>query len=79
MTDLALPKQLARLYAMLESGDEVAISTLHEGLDLNEPRDPRHAQQVVGTYVIRLNRRLKAAKQRVEPGRVKQTYALVSV
>jgi hypothetical protein len=76
---LDLPKASAKLYALLLEGGDVPIETLRQGLGLAEPRDPRHAQQMVSPYVTRLNRRIRAVGLRAQPGRMKQTYTLVSV
>lgn len=76
MTDL--PPQDAKLYGALVCGAEVAISDLIAALGVRS-RDPRTDQQLVGSYLTKLNRRIKARKQRIVPGRVKRTYVLIKI
>lgn len=70
-----LPTQLSRIYALLEPGADVPIVDLFDALGVAN-RDPKTMQQFVGSYITRLNRRLKSSKKRVVPGRMKQTYTL---
>jgi hypothetical protein len=71
---------MARLYGALQLDTDVAIASLLEALDVSAPERPASAvQQYVGSYVSRLNRRLKAKGQRVIPGQLKRTYRLVNV
>lgn len=77
-----LPRQTAALYAALEGKGEVPIVDLFDAIFSDEPEvgprgGNRHAQQWLGPYITRLNRRLKTAGLAVKPGRRKGTYALV--
>ena len=71
-----LPAKCAALYALLKSGEERHVINLYQEVVGKETDDQRFAQQVLGSYVTRLNRRIKAQKQRVEPGSRKGTYVL---
>jgi len=74
--DNPLPAKCAKLYAALESGAEKHVINLYCEVVGKETDDQRFAQQVLGSYIARLNRRIKAQKQRVEPGSRKGTYVL---
>lgn len=82
MIEIVLPEGQARLYARLalQAGGDVPIEELYTAvLGRDEPDRPvRNKQQVLGSYITRLNRRLRASDIAVKPGRVKQTYRLVS-
>lgn len=69
-----LPPQLQRLYDELLGKGDVRWDHLFKALGLQEGRDP---QQALGPYVVRINRRLKSCRMRVEPGLLKKTYRLV--
>ena len=69
-----LPAQLQKLYNALFGQGDVPFQHLFDLLGLMEGRNP---QQALGPYIVRLNRRLKAHKMRVVPGRLKKTYRLV--
>lgn len=77
MTELALPAKCATLYALLESGADVHVLNLYQRTIGKETNDQRFAQQVLGPYFTRLNRRLRDKKQKVAPGSLKGTYRLV--
>lgn len=71
--------QLA-LYTALKGNGDVPFHTLLSATQdgavaANDP----HLQQRLGPYVTRLNRRLKAARLAVRPGRLKGTYCLVQL
>jgi len=76
---LALPPKLAILYGLLEPGEDVHVIHLYERVVGNPMADQRRAQQTLSAYFIRLNRRLKHRKLKVEPGALKGTYRLVQV
>lgn len=78
-SDLKLPKQLGRLYAMLERGDDVPIATLCQGLGFEIGANSRSTQQIVGPYVVRLNHKLREHDLVVTPGRLKRTYTLARI
>jgi hypothetical protein len=69
-----LPPQLQKLYDELFGQGDVPLVHLFEVLGLKDGRNP---QQALGPYIVRLNRRLKNHRMRVEPGRMKKTYRLV--
>lgn len=74
--DLQLPPKLAILYAALPPGKDIHVLNIYQTV-LGKPiNDQRYAQQVLGSYITKLNRRLKGIKQRVEPGSLKATYRL---
>lgn len=69
-----LPPQLSKLFSELFGKGDVPFVHLCTVLGIKEGR---HHQQALGPYVVRLNRRLKLHKMRVEPGQMKKTYRLV--
>ena len=75
-TELRLPASLTTLYGLLASGEEVHVINLYEALLKKGINNQRYAQQTVGSYVTRLNRRLKAEGKKVVPGGLKGTYVL---
>lgn len=72
MTDL--PPQLQKFYDELFGKGDVPWAHLFKVLGLQEGRD---LQQALGPYVVRINRRLRTQRMRVEPGQMKKTYRLV--
>jgi hypothetical protein len=85
--DLKLPASLQKLYDALE-GDStfetgylpVDVAGLHAAVyGETEIEDVRHQQQRLGTYVTKLNRRLRGHKLAVKPGDRKYTYVLTSL
>ena len=77
MSDMVdLPPKLSVLYGLLEPGQDVHVLNLYQGVTGKETNDQRFAQQALGAYFVRLNRRLRAIKQKVEPGSLKLTYRL---
>lgn len=76
---LELPPKLHKLHAFLFEKGDVAIEDIYR--EVLSPQVPplREAQQQLGPYVTRLNRRLRAHKQAVRPGRIKGTYVLQTV
>lgn len=79
--DLKLPASLQKLYDAL-CGNEfgVGVDTLHSAVyGDTEVEDVRHKQQRLGSYVTKLNRRLKGHKLAVKPGDRKYTYVLTSL
>ena len=79
MNMVELPPKLSALYLLLEPGEDVHIVNIYQRVVGKEINDTRYAQQTLGAYITKLNRRLKGIKQRVEPGALKQTYRLVSI
>lgn len=75
---LELPPKLAELHRFLEGKGDVAILDIYTSVI--DPRDKplREAQQYLGPYITKLNRRLRSHGQRVQPGRIKGTYTLVT-
>lgn len=82
MTDVisqSLPPKLALLYGALPHGQDVMIPALHGVLFPDSPRDHRDAQQWLGPYLTKLNRRIAKHKLAVKPGRLRGSYRLVSL
>lgn len=77
---IELPKRLQALYSVFEGPGfetDVTITTLLAALDATP--STAYPQQYLGSYVTRLNRRLRAHGCKVTPGRLKQTYRLTRV
>lgn len=75
-TELQLPASLSTLYALLAAGDEVHVMKLYEGVLGKDTNHQRYAQQVLGSYITKLNRRLRSEGKKVVPGGLKGTYVL---
>lgn len=75
-----LPPKMQALYDVLQPhGQDIPILKIFAALKGDFSDEPqRHIQQHLGPYITRLNRRLAGARQRVEPGKMKGTYRLVS-
>lgn len=71
---IKLPAQQQKLFDALATGGDVAIEDLYRLLLEREP--PKDAQQRLGPYIVKLNRRLAAQNLVVRPGRIKRTYSL---
>lgn len=71
---MKLPAQQHKLYAALLDQGDVAIDLLYRTLFDREP--PKDAQQRLGPYIVKLNRRLAEHGLIVRPGRIKRTYSL---
>ena len=83
MTDLKLTPIQQTLYDLLERNGDVSFVDIYlavggdpEKANDTDPSTRHYAQSWISSYIIRLNRRLKAHGQRVVPGRVKRTYCL---
>ena len=78
MSDIALslPRKQGQIYHMLEAGEDVHVLNLYQRVIGKETNDQRFAQQVLGPYFTRLNRRLREKKLHVAPGSLKGTYRL---
>ncbi|CAB4121178.1 hypothetical protein UFOVP6_35 [uncultured Caudovirales phage] len=73
-TIMKLPKQQAKLYDALATGKDVQIDDLFRALMDRDP--PKNAQQHLGPYIVKLNRRLHSVGLVVTPGALKRTYVL---
>lgn len=71
---MKLPKQQSKLYDALATGEDVLIEDLYRVLMDRDP--PKNAQQHLGPYIVKLNRRLHAEGMVVTPGALKRTYVL---
>lgn len=71
---MELPKQQAKLYAILAGGADIDIDVLYRTLLEKEP--PKNAQQHIGPYISKLNRRIALKGEIVRPGKLKRTYSL---
>lgn len=71
-----LPPYLMKLYDALNQKGDVPIVALAEVAGL-KAEEVRNAQQFLGSYFTRMNRRLAKHKMKVVPGRTKQTYRLI--
>ena len=74
-----LPPKMQRLYDFLDGKGDTPIVDIHNHIYGDDVPDLRNAQQRIGSSITRLNRRLVKSKQAVKPGRIKGTYALVSL
>ena len=89
--DLKLPASLQKLFDALRPVDpgnggpvvrEKSVLDLHEavyGPLATAQTETRHQQQRLGSYVTKLNRRLKGHKLAVKPGDRKYTYVLTKL
>ena len=84
--DLKLPASLQKLFDALARQTvedtpplPVAVGPLHQEVYGHVTDDVRHMQQRLGSYVTKLNRRLKGHKLVVKPGDRKYTYVLTSL
>lgn len=78
---LSLPPTIQRLYELVKDGKRVPIVKMHEavfGLPAG-PLSQRDMQQRVGSYVTKLNRRIRKQKKILKPAEIKGTYALVKL
>lgn len=74
-----LTPRLKELYDIFELDSDLSVTTIFERFTAGAMDcDHRHAQQYLGAYFTKLNRRLRSRRQRVQPGRLKGTYRLVS-
>lgn len=74
-----LPPRLLDLYNALDGKGDVAIESIYETVVGPPPRPLREAQQYLGPYITKLNRRLREHGLIVKPGRLKGTYCLTSL
>ena len=79
LSDTKLPRRQQDLYDLLAGKGDVSITELYEAMGGPNEGDARYAQQWLGSYITKLNRRLAARGLRVTPGRIKNTYALTVV
>ena len=71
------PEQRALFAVLKQNGGDVHIDTLFEAVDgPAHVRSPRQRQQWLGSYLTRLNRRLRPYGIAVRPGDLKRTYRL---
>ena len=77
---LELPPRLRGLYDFMheQDGEDVDIFDIYCSVISENTPALREAQQQLGPYITRLNRRLREHRRAVKPGRLKGTYALVS-
>lgn len=73
---LELPPKLGELYRFLDGKGDVDILEIYTSVVEPRERPLREAQQYLGPYITKLNRRLREHKKRVVPGRIKGTYCL---
>ena len=73
---LELPPKLKELHDFLKGKGDVAILDIYRNVVSAEELPQRAAQQYLGPYITKLNRRLREHKQAVRPGRIKGTYVL---
>lgn len=80
MTILALPPKLKALHdSLLGEGDVPILDIYAKVADGTQERPLREAQQYIGTYITKLNRKLREHGQVVRPGRLKGTYHLTTL
>lgn len=75
-TALELPPKLRALYDFLQGKGDVDILDIYRNVVDPQERPLREAQQYLGPYITKLNRRLREFGLAVKPGRLKGTYAL---
>lgn len=73
---LELPPKLKELHDFLAGKGDVEILEIYRNVVGNEELPLRRAQQYLGPYVTKLNRRLREHRKVVKPGRLKGTYVL---
>jgi hypothetical protein len=73
-----LPNKQKVIYDLVKSGEDVPILTIFKAVtgDAVVHEDSRYQQSYLGSYITKLNRRLKQHGERVVPGRLKGTYRL---
>ena len=72
---MEFPPQQQKLYDTLKDSGEVDINHIFVRLFERDP--PKNAQQHLGPYIVKLNRRLASHGLVVRPGaRLKRTYSL---
>lgn len=76
---LELPPKLKELHDFLVGKGDVEILEIYRNIVGSEELPLRRAQQYLGPYVTKLNRRLREHRQVVKPGRLKGTYTLTSI
>lgn len=76
---LVLPPKLAQLHNILTGEGEMSIEDIYRAFLNPDGKPLREAQQYLGPYISKLNRRLREHNQAVKPGRLKGTYALVTL
>lgn len=73
---LELPPKLKELYDFLSGRGDVNILEIYNGVFSSQQLQQREAQQYLGPYITKLNRRLREHRRIVRPGRLKGTYTL---
>lgn len=76
---LELPPKLRQLHDFLAGKADTDIMDIYMNVIDPDPVPLRQAQQYLGPYITKLNRRLREHKQTVKPGRLKGTYVLTSL
>jgi len=76
---LELPTKLRELHDFLDGKGDVDILEIHGRMFGTDVIQLRKAQQYLGPYITKLNRRLKEHRRKVVPGRIKGTYVLTAL
>lgn len=76
---LELPPKLKELHDFLKGKGDVAILEIYRNVVSPRELPQREAQQYLGPYITKLNRRLREHRQVVRPGRIKGTYVLAAL
>lgn len=79
MTSDVFPAKIQVIFDALEGKGDVHVLNLYKTLTEKESNDQVYAQQFLGSYFTRLNRRLKQSGRRVSPGALKGTYRLIAI
>lgn len=79
MTEIQLPAQQQVLFDLLRNAGDVSIDKLFEAIDGSSEYEGVARQQWLGSYITRMNRRLRAHRLAVRPGALKRTYRLTVV
>ena len=77
-----LPIKQARILEAVQGKGDVPILTIYRhawAADAVPDIEQRTAQQFIGAHISKLNRRIRAQKLAVKPGRLKGTYYLAAL
>ena len=77
MAEVKLPEKQRAIFDALKGAGDVSVDILYEAISGPERYvEHRDRQQWIGSYLTRINRRLRAHGLRVKPGERKRTYRL---
>lgn len=77
MTEVSLPTKQKAIFDALKGAGDVSVDVLYEAIAGPDRHvEHRARQQWIGSYLTRINRRLRSHGLRVKPGERKRTYRL---